>query len=202
MSFSFCLCTHNEGKDYITKCLDNITKALENEDEIIVVDDYSNYETLETIKRYNIQFFQHALNKNFAKQKNFLLSKCNKDYIFLFDADEYIDFSKILEIKSIVKKFLNYDAWYIPRKNILLNTDEKTIKEMNWNIQNGLFNYPDYQLRIFKNNKNIHFEGKLHEQVVGYNNSNKLPTDLDFDIIHVKTQERQLKQHFFYESIK
>lgn len=205
IGFSFCLCTHNEGSEYILKCVENIFAALDEIDEVIIVDDYSTdnstIKCLDSIKD-KCQLFYHSLNGNFAEHKNFLISKCNKEYIFLFDADEYINAENIRRIKDTVKEFSVYDAWYLPRKNILLNTDEATIKKMNWNVKDGLFNYPDYQLRIWKNRKGIHYVGKLHEQVHGYKSCQKFPTDLDYDIMHIKTQDRQLKQHYFYENMK
>lgn len=206
MNFSFCICTCNEGKNYITNCIENIKNALSSEDEIIIVDDYSNdketLETLEKLEQEGIKIVKHKLNNNFAQHKNFLISLCSKERIFLFDADEYIPAESIKEIKEIVNRFNYFDAWFLPRKNILLNTDVNTVRKYKWKIKNNLFNYPDYQLRIWTNHKGIHYEGRLHEQVKGYSHSQKIPIDMDLDIIHIKTQERQIKQHNFYESIK
>ena len=95
----------------------------------------------------------------------------------------------------------NVDIFSLPRKNIIKNVTDEAIKKYNWNIKNGLFNYPDFQQRIIKNNKGIIFNGKLHERL--YNEkSSFIINDEQYAIIHIKTLERQITQHNFYETLK
>ena len=72
--FSFCFLTHNEGQNYISKLVEPILENLFDEEELIIVDDYSTEEStikyLEELKKNSkIKFYQHSLNKDFAQQK-------------------------------------------------------------------------------------------------------------------------------------
>ena len=205
ISFYFALFVNNEEKNYLSKCIDNILLALENNDELIILDDYSTEKStidyLNSLNNQAIKIYKHALNNNFSEHKNYLLSLCKKDYIFLFDADEYINAEKIKELKQLVNFMPNVDIFNLPRKNIIENVTDEAIKKYNWNIKNGLFNYPDFQQRIIKNNKGIIFKGNLHERLYNEKSSFNI-NDEQYAIMHIKTLERQISQHNFYETLK
>jgi glycosyltransferase involved in cell wall biosynthesis len=61
--------------------------------------------------------------------------------------------------------------------------------------------WPDYQMRLYRNNKNIKWIKPVHEQIVGYERFGMLPQDPDLAIRHYKDIERQTKQNEFYETI-
>lgn len=90
--------TKNEEKNIID-CLESVLFA----DEIIVIDDYSEDNTLDLIKRLKnpkIIIFQHQLNNNFAQQRNFGLEKAQGEWILFIDADERVPLSLQYEILS------------------------------------------------------------------------------------------------------
>lgn len=205
MSYSYCLCVHNEGRDYLERCLFHIKACMTPDDELVIVDDYStNPDTVKVLEELSktITIYKHALNGNFAEHKNYLLSLAKKDYIWLFDADEYIEFDRMRVVLNIVAAHPQVECFLIPRKNILPGVTDELATKMNWNIKNGLFNFPDFQPRIFKNTGNVKFSGNLHEWPSGYNNSAMIPVELNIAIMHIKSVERQLAQHNFYETIK
>jgi glycosyltransferase involved in cell wall biosynthesis len=75
--------------------------------------------------------------------------------------------------------------------------------------ENGLVVYnkpiicwPDPQMRFYKNDPKLQWEGKVHERLVGYDNYSMLPHDPDFAILHFKDITRQEKQNTFYETIQ
>ena len=91
MNISYSILTHNET-DILEDLLEFLGANKKEQDEIIVLDDYSSDKTLGILTEYNekygIIWEQRALNKNFGEQKNYLTSLCSGDFIFNLDADE------------------------------------------------------------------------------------------------------------------
>lgn len=59
----------------------------------------------------------------------------------------------------------------------------------------------DWQWRIYKNNGKIKWKNKVHEVLEGYDKYSFLPTDIGYDLLHVKSLERQIKQNSYYETL-
>lgn len=59
----------------------------------------------------------------------------------------------------------------------------------------------DWQWRIYKNNSKIRWKNKVHEQLEGYSQYSFLPTDIGYDLLHIKSLERQIKQNSYYETL-
>lgn len=75
--------TYNESPN-IDALIENLAFA----DEIIVVDSFSNDNTLQKLKAFNhVKTYQNTF-KNFPYQKNFALSKSTYDWVLFLDADE------------------------------------------------------------------------------------------------------------------
>ena len=92
MKISYSILTHNEDKS-LQKLLEFLVKHKDEEDEIVILDDYSDNEKTKEIldtmcSIHGITFEQRHLLKDFAKQKNHLKNMCSGDYIFNLDADE------------------------------------------------------------------------------------------------------------------
>ena len=64
-----------------------------------------------------------------------------------------------------------------------------------------LFRSPDYQWRIYRNDKSIRWKNKVHEVLDGYKQFAPLPDQDEFCLLHPKTIERQEKQNQFYNTI-
>ena len=78
--------THNET-DSLQNLLDFLIKRKDEEDEIVILDDYSdNQRTKELldffVSVHEIKFEQRHLLNDFAGQKNYLKNMCSGDYIF------------------------------------------------------------------------------------------------------------------------
>jgi glycosyltransferase involved in cell wall biosynthesis len=85
---------HNET-DSLKKLLDFLIKFKQPQDEIVILDDYSDDEKTKQILDYyvsanDIVFEQRNLLGDFATQKNYLKSMCSGDYSFNLDADEIV----------------------------------------------------------------------------------------------------------------
>jgi glycosyltransferase involved in cell wall biosynthesis len=89
--------SHNDG-DSIEKTLDSLTWC----DELIVIDDASTDNTREIVKKHKATVIQHALDSNFAAQRNIGLAKAKYEWILFVDSDEVVPEKLAQEIKSAV----------------------------------------------------------------------------------------------------
>tara|TARA_Y100000310_G_scaffold56441_1_gene51845 strand:- start:141 stop:461 length:321 start_codon:yes stop_codon:yes gene_type:complete len=92
MKISYSILTHNET-DSLLKLIEFIVKHKDEEDEIVILDDYSDNEKTKEIldtmcSIHEIKFEQRHLLNDYGEQKNYLKRMCTGDYIFNFDADE------------------------------------------------------------------------------------------------------------------
>ena len=92
MKISYSILTHNEDES-LQRLLEFLVKHKDEEDEIVILDDYSDNEKtkeiLDTMCSINeIKFEQRHLHKDYAGQKNHLTGMCKGDYIINIDADE------------------------------------------------------------------------------------------------------------------
>jgi glycosyltransferase involved in cell wall biosynthesis len=62
--------------------------------------------------------------------------------------------------------------------------------------------WPDMQMRLYRNSKNIQWVGKVHERLVGFENFSMMPSHPDYAIRHFKTIDRQEKQNDYYDTIQ
>lgn len=114
---SVVILTKNEEKNIID-CLETVSWA----DEIVIIDDNSSDRTIEIIKNLEnkkIKIFINTLNADFAKQRNFGLSKTTKNWVLFIDADERISKNLREEINTIIinKNKDSIDGYYIKRKD-------------------------------------------------------------------------------------
>lgn len=206
MKLSYGILVCNELEE-IRHLVSKIDEFLDEEDEIIVVADSDSVtdEVADFLIAQEqsglLKFHLNSLNKDFAQQKNFLMDKCNGDYIINIDADEIPNDVFFLNIKDILLENKESQIIAVPRVNIVNGITEDYIKQMRWTVNSqGWVNYPDYQLRVIKNDSNLKWEGKVHEKVVG-GAIQLLPAIEDLSFYHIKTFERQRKQNEFYETI-
>lgn len=197
---SYAILTHNED-DSLYILLNLLTQYLGEDDEIVILDDFSsNLKTFEIINSFKeklnkkLIFSQRKLEGNFANQKNYLNSLCNKKWIFNLDADETPSISLIENIKEIIEKN-NFDLYFAPRQNIVIGASKYDLKNFNFKIDEyNRINWPDYQGRIYLNNQLIYWDGNIHEIQKGYKNAGFLShNDCSLSIIHIKTVMEQYK---------
>lgn len=87
--------TKNSEKEVTRLC-----KQLSFADEIIFVDDLSCDKTYSLAKKHGVRFFKRSLDRDFAAQRNFALSKSNCEWVIFIDADEDVSIQLAHEIKS------------------------------------------------------------------------------------------------------
>jgi glycosyltransferase involved in cell wall biosynthesis len=207
MKISYSILTHNETES-LNKLIDFIFKHKDIEDEIVILDDYSDDEETKrildaTVSIYDIKFEQRNLNKDYASQKNHLKDMCTGDYIFNLDADELPNKWLMKNIKTILEANPTIDLFWIPRVNTVEGLTQAHIDKWRWNVnEKGWVNFPDYQGRIWKNISKIKWRNPVHEVLEGYIEHTYLPQEEQFCFYHPKEIERQEKQNQFYETIK
>ena len=150
----------------------------------------------------NILFTTYKLNNDFAAFKNNLKGVCTKDYIFFIDADEYPS-ENILHHLPLVLESNPVDLFVVPRVNTVTGLTQDHIMKWGWRVdEHKRINWPDYQTRIVRNNKEMMWVGKVHEKIVGFKTISHFPFDNeDWCLYHPKDIIRQEKQNQFYNTI-
>jgi len=210
VSISYCITACNEHEE-LERLISLLVLKMKSQDEIVIQVDSSNVtkQVLEVIAREQnmssgIKLVKFPLNKDFAGFKNNANSHCTKDFIFQIDADEFPDETLLDNICEIIESNDQVDLFVIPRKNTVEGLTDNHIKQWNWNVdQEGLVNWPDYQMRLYKRSSDIRWQRKVHEFISGYKRMSYLPDDkrLNLCLHHPKKIDRQEKQNKFYETI-
>ena len=186
-TLSACLVVRNEEKN-IRKCLDNIKNLV---DEIIIVDGFSEDNTVSICKEYTEKVYLRQPEGYCEPDRNYTIEKATCDWILIIDPDETLERSLCATLrmsKGLLKycEQRGYDIIALKRKNIIDGV-----------FMNNERFYPDYQLRIFKNNGKIKYTGKIHEAPIGFIKQ----LSSDYHIIHEKTKEAQESQNKRYQEI-
>lgn len=203
MIISYAICVCDEHKE-LKNLLEFLTLVKDPEDEINILVD-SSRETkevtcvLSNLKDCTVNRRQFC--GNFANHRNYHNSLCKGEYIFVIDADEMPREYMIKNIKKIIYDS-NAELICVPRVNICPGYTNKWLKKHNFNINNiGYINWPDYQMRIYKNDSNIKWANSVHEKITGANKIKGLDAIPEMSLWHIKTIERQDKQNKLYEKL-
>ena len=151
----------------------------------------------------HIRLIESAFQGDFSKWKNELNEMCKGDYIFNIDADEMPSENLIKYIPEIIEQNFEALVYAVPRINTVEGITQDHIQKWGWNVnEKGWVNYPDYQLRIYKNDPGIYWQGKVHERLNIWEEAWPLPADGDnWALFHPKTIERQEKQNKLYNKL-
>jgi hypothetical protein len=146
---------------------------------------------------------ESAFQNDFSKWKNELNAMCNGDIIINLDADEIPSENLINNIHEVIELNPEIKAFALPRVNTVEGLTQEHIQKWGWRVDDkNRVNYPDYQIRIYKNLSEIYWEGKVHESLNIKNEAVPLPYDTeDWAIYHPKDITRQEKQNALYDTI-
>ena len=120
MNITALIITKNE-EIHIERCINNIKKLVS---DVLIIDSFSNDNTIEIAKKLNIKFIQNKF-INHAKQFNFGLSQLSQDtdWVLKIDADEILTSSLIAEIKNKLPQLdKNVNGIYIKRHLVFQDT--------------------------------------------------------------------------------
>lgn len=206
VNISYGITVNNEANE-ISKLLDTLLPLIDKSDEVIVLQDITNknQDVTDVLDQYGNKIIrvEARLDGDFATFKNNLITAATKDYLFQIDADEIPKESLIKEIKFYLFKKRKKDVFMVPRINIVHGITDEHVKKWNWKInEEGYINFPDFQHRIFKMNKGIVWENKVHEKLCNYDKIIGLrSSDYSMCLLHIKEIKRQEQQNAFYDTI-
>ena len=206
MKISYAITVCNEVEE-IKRLLSFLLQYKREEDEIVVLMDGKGpdeiWEYLKSIGKDTTLIHKDKFNNDFSEWKNQLNSLCSGDYIFNIDADEIPSENLIKYIPEIIEQNFEVLVYALPRINTVEGITQEHIQKWRWNVnEKGWVNYPDYQLRIYKNDPGIYWQGKVHERLNIWEEAWPLPADADnWALLHPKTIERQEKQNELYDNI-
>ena len=205
MKISYGITVHNEA-DELNKLLEILIHKTDEQDEIIICDDFSDEDTKFVIQSWSQQYahaktikiYQRKLEDDFSAQKNSVIENCSGDYIFHIDADEYPNEELLLNLKLILE-VNDVDLIWIPRVNIVEGITDEHIQKWGWRVNDkGWVNYPDYQARVFRNDEKIRWVRPVHEYISGCKTHAHLPPHEELSLYHHKTIDKQEEQNKFY----
>jgi glycosyltransferase involved in cell wall biosynthesis len=201
MKISYAICVCNEHNE-LNSLLSFLSRVADSEDEINILVDSGKVteEVRAVLKKFEkrIVVNERKFCGNFSKHRNYHITKCKGEYIFVLDADE-------IPQEALVKNIKNFDSdiLYVPRMNIIPGHTEEWCKRMKFSVNEvGWINWPDYQGRYFKNNGKILWSLGLHERLVGSDKVAQLQAIPQLALWHVKSVEKQDKQDAFYSNLK
>jgi cellulose synthase/poly-beta-1,6-N-acetylglucosamine synthase-like glycosyltransferase len=206
-SISYAITACNEHVE-LERLLDLLNEYIRPEDEIVVQLDSNATKEVEQIAiKYNIgtKYDYHRvwypLNNDFGAFKNHLSGICSRDYIFQIDADEYPHPELIVNLPAILEANSDTDVFLIPRINTVEGLTEEHIRQWGWRVENNRVNFPDYQWRLWKHKKGIHWINKVHERLEGYQQLTNFPPIDEMCLFHPKDIIRQEKQNNYYNTL-
>lgn len=143
---SICIITKNE-KEALKRCLDQLKGYPV---ELVVVDTGSTDGTLEMAGQYTETVYKFEWCNDFAKAKNYAVSKAKNDMVLVIDSDEYVRSINMDELAGQIKRFPK-GVGRIERVNqICQNGEQRESRE--------------YINRLF-DRRYYYYTGKIHEQI-------------------------------------
>lgn len=177
----------NEGK-YLPRLMDNLF-AHPSIKRIVAIDGGSEDNTVEILKKAGAEVFVHPWNFNYhdqvALQRNIMASYIpEEERFFYMDADEICSKDLLARLNEILG---------MPNRYICLS--RRTFKNYNgavkyFNILDRTkqhLNYPDYQPRIYTNDRYLKFFRSPHHLTLNIGD----PLNVDADILHYERDEQE-----------
>lgn len=161
MSISLCMIVKDEEK-YLRRCLDSVKDLVDN---IYIVDTGSTDNTKSIAGEYTDNIYSASWEDDFGKARNLSIQYAKDDWILIIDADETLDDGGKETIRHITD--MNKGKCGLFAGKILSYDDAGNIVTEHYNC------------RLFSNNFDIRYKGRIHEQLY-------LKSGAHAPIIHVK----------------
>lgn len=126
----------------LRRCLDRVKEKV---DQIVIVDTGSTDSTIQIAEEYTQDIYSFAWCDDFAAARNESLKHATADYIFVLDADEYLE--QDADLKTDVRS--GKDFYYLKIHHIFSPGRALSYSE----------------IRLFANHKGIKYQNRLHEHL-------------------------------------
>ncbi len=218
MKISYGITVYNEFKE-LDNLLYHLSNHIREEDEVVVTRDISkvgdkniiqdDFNALEKVlEKYeygdyfsNLKVNSFYFRKDFSALKNYTKEQCSGDYIFHIDADEIPNEILLKQLPQILE-INDADLIWVPRVNIVNGITDWHMNHWKWRqTEQGWINFPDYQARIFRNQKHIKWVKEVHEIIDGAKTYAHLPPQEELTLKHEKDIVRQEQQNRLYDTI-
>jgi len=173
-TISACMIVKNE-EQFLEKCLISVKDYV---DEIIIVDTGSTDSTVEIAKRFTDKIYFHLWENSFSKARNQALRYAKGDWIFTIDGDEELMTGSGPHMRMAVRNAEDSDIIYVKIYSSYANGTKKSFHNSE---------------RLFRNNGKIHYEGSVHNQVVGGTSALNSPISIwhyGYDVDEKKALEK------------
>ena len=193
MKLTYTIQVCNESRE-LYSLLNFLTKVIDDEDEInVVVDTDHTTEKVELVLeqfKERVNVFKRPFD-NFHVNAQFHIEKATGEYIFGIDADEMPQELLIKNIKKIIEES-GAEIIAIPRINIHPGATQEFIEKSNFKINDvGWINWPDFQLRVYKNCDYIKWTEELHTKLTGSDKAVGVQPEPKLALWHIKSIEKQ-----------
>lgn len=157
-------------------------------DEVIVIDSYSQDQTVSICKEEKVRLIQREFD-DFSSQKNFAIQQASHNWVFILDADERVSEALAKDVKKAIKDPKNFVAFGVYRS---FYCKSQRIKYGGWQT--------DKVIRLFRKDR-CSYDGKLvHERMKCKGEIGLLDHRMDH---YSFRNERQYKQKLmFYASLQ
>jgi len=176
---SVCIIAKNEELN-IKNCIDSVKSIAY---EVIVTDTGSSDNTKAIAEELDCKVYDYRWNNDFASARNYCKSFAKGDYILSIDADE------VLVNPVLIEEVLEKSTDSIAGWNIQIISYN--------NEQNEQMQYISSNVRLFKNNPEFEYVGKIHEQISNSILKNNYKIQIsDINILHFgyDLSKEELKQ--------
>lgn len=181
ITISACLIVKNEEK-VLKRCLDCVKIFA---DEIIIIDTGSTDNTKNIAYEYTKHVYDFEWIDDFSAARNVSFEKATMDYIYVADADEYIDnenIDRILQIKEVLLPDIDIVQMFY-KNQLQFNTT---------------YNYDvEYRPKLYKRLRTFRWNDPIHESV----ELNPMIYDSDVEIIHLPTSNHGSRDFSIFKKI-
>jgi tetratricopeptide (TPR) repeat protein len=152
----------------LTQCLESVREVVH---EIVIADTGSQDKTQEIASSMGARVIQIPWRNDFAEARNFCLAEVHSDWILSLDADEMLEPGLKGNLKHLTRSTTTAGYQVTIRNFVLSLQDRIWDKPAHPNdcALPAAKSYPAYidhqNVRLFRNDKNIRFVGRVHESV-------------------------------------
>ena len=166
-SLSLCMIVRNAERD-LPACLVSARGVV---DEMVVADTGSDDETAVVARRHGARVISIPWEQDFAQARNLALEQVGTDWVLVLDADEQLDPNAVKAIPPLINSG-EAGGYLVTIRNYVLDLNERIWDRParpNDSPLAAAKKYPAYvdheNVRLFRKDRNIYFEGRVHETV-------------------------------------